>query len=63
VARELKAKVEDSAAEDTAQLAHDPNEVLMSPLIFTEITDPGLVRSPLFKLDDLFLRFDEIPLE
>jgi len=38
-------------------------EVLMSPVDFTEITDPNMARLPLFKLDDLFLRYDEIPAE
>lgn len=39
------------------------NEVLMSPVQYTSITDPELLKLPLYKLDDLFLRFDEIPQE
>ena len=41
----------------------DASEVIMSPVIFTEITDPEMVKSPLFKLDDLFLNYDDIPIE
>ena len=35
----------------------------MSPVIFTEITSLELAKSPLFKLDDLFLNYDDIPIE
>ena len=38
-------------------------EVIMSPVMFTEITNLDLMKIPLFKLDDLFLNYDEIPLE
>jgi len=41
----------------------DASEVIMSPVMFTEITDPEMVKSPLFKLDDLFLNYDDIPIE
>jgi len=41
----------------------DANEVIMSPVIYTEITNPEYEKLPLFKLDDLFLNYDEIPLE
>jgi len=41
----------------------DANEVIMSPVLYTEITDQVMEKLPLFKLDDLFLNYDEIPLE
>lgn len=44
-------------------MLEDTNEVIMSPVFFTEITDPEMQRSPLFKLDDLFLNYDDIPIE
>ena len=39
------------------------NEVIMSQVVFTHITDKDLLESPLFKLNDLFLNYDNIPLE
>ena len=44
-------------------MLQDENEIIMSPVIFTEITDLDLVKSPLFKLDDLFLNYDDIPMD
>ena len=39
------------------------NECLMNPINYTEITYPEFESIPKFQLDDLFLRFDEIPEE
>ena len=40
----------------------DANEVLMSPVIFTQISDlEEYQQMPLFKLQDLFLDFETIP--
>lgn len=46
----------------------DPNEVIMSPVVYTEVIDGDKEDSPylsmpLFKLQDLFLDFDKIPAE
>ena len=35
----------------------------MSPVIYTEITNKEYEKLPLFKLDDLFLNYDDIPQE
>jgi hypothetical protein len=58
----MKQKIEDETAADKMML-DDANEVIMSPVLFTEITNPDLLKLPLFKLDDLFLEYDNIPLE
>jgi len=47
-------------------ILEDPNEVIMSPVIYTEIIDADKEDSPyhqmqLFKLQDLFLDFESIP--
>ena len=44
-------------------MLEDSSEVIMSPVFFTDITDTDMVKSPLFKLDDLFLNYDDIPIE
>lgn len=62
IVQEMKAKIEDETATDKMML-EDVNEVIMSPVIYTEITNPEYEKLPLFKLDDLFLNYDEIPLE
>lgn len=41
----------------------DANEIIMSPIIFTQITIPEYLKIPIFKLDDLFLNYDELPVE
>lgn len=58
----MKQKIEVETAADKMML-DDANEVIMSPVIYTEITNPEYEKLPLFKLDDLFLNYDEIPLE
>mmetsp|Transcript_4467 Transcript_4467/g.7630 ORF Transcript_4467/g.7630 Transcript_4467/m.7630 type:complete len:339 (+) Transcript_4467:146-1162(+) len=63
IVRELREKVEDETATDKLMLEDSANEVIMSPVCYTEITDPESLRLPLFKLDDLFLNFDSFPLE
>ena len=35
----------------------------MSPIIFTEITNPEFEKLPIYKLDDLFLNYDDLPVE
>jgi len=45
------------------QLNDDESEVLMNPVDYTEFTNSDHYKLPLFKLDDLFLRYDEIPAE
>jgi len=35
----------------------------MSPVIYTQLSEPDFYKLPLFKLDDLFLNYDEIPIE
>jgi hypothetical protein len=61
IVRQLRNKVEDETAADLMMLEESANEVIMSPVAYTTITDPDLAKAPLFKLDDLFLRYDEIP--
>lgn len=41
----------------------DDSEVIMSPVMFTEVTMSDYHKLPLYKLDDLFLNYDDIPLE
>ena len=62
IVQEMKQKIEVETADDKMML-DDANEVIMSPVIYTEITNPEYEKLPLFKLDDLFLNYDEIPLE
>lgn len=62
IVHEMRQKIEKETVEDKMML-EDNNEVIYSPVIFTEITDPDTAKSPLFKLDDLFLNFDDIPIE
>ena len=62
IVQEMKQKIEVETAADKMML-DDANEVIMSPVIYTEITNPEYEKLPLFKLDDLFLNYDEIPLE
>lgn len=60
IVQEMKQAVQ---VENTAdQMMDDDCETIMSPLTFTEI-DYQHENLPMFKLDDLFLNFDNIPLE
>ena len=58
----MRQKIEDETAADKMML-EDVNEAIMSPVIYTEVSNPEFEKLPLFKLDDLFLNYDEIPLE
>lgn len=58
----MKNKIEDETDADKMML-EDANEIIMSPVIYTQITNPDYAKLPLFKLDDLFLNYDDIPLE
>ena len=65
IVRDLQALIQDQTDEDKIAL-EDPNEVIMSPVIFTEIIDGDKEDSPyrgspLFKLQDLFLEYENIP--
>jgi hypothetical protein len=62
IVQEMKQKIEDETAADKMML-EDINEVIMSPVIYTEITNPEYEKNKLYKLDDLFLNYDDIPLE
>ena len=62
IVQEMKQKIETETAADKMML-EDTNEVIMSPVIYTEITNPDFEKLPLFKLDDLFLNYDDIPME
>lgn len=62
IVKELQDKIEIDTEKDMLML-EDTSEVIMNPITFTEITDPELKKSPLFKLDDLFLNYDDIPIE
>ena len=62
IVQEMKQSIEAETAADKMML-DDANEVIMSPVIYTEITNQAYEKLPLFKLDDLFLNYDEIPIE
>lgn len=62
IVQEMRQKIEAETAADKMML-DDINEVIMSPVIYTEITNSDYEKLPLFKLDDLFLNYDEIPLD
>lgn len=59
---ELTKNIEDET--DIDKVYNDESgEIVMNPVIYTEITDNSLTKSPLFKLNDLFLHFEQIPEE
>ena len=62
IVMEMKQSIESETAADKMML-DDANEVIMSPVIYTEIQTQAWQKMPLYKLDDLFLNYDEIPLE
>jgi hypothetical protein len=62
IVQEMKQSIEDETSADKMML-DDAHEVIMSPILYTEITDQSMEKLPLFKLDDLFLNYDDIPLE
>jgi hypothetical protein len=65
IVKDLQTLIQDQTDEDKMVL-EDPNEVIMSPVIFTEIIDGDKEDSPyrgmpLFKLQDLYLEYENIP--
>lgn len=61
IVQEMSGKIEDETDADK-MLLDDNSEVIMSPVIFTEIkSDLSVERMQLFKLNDLFLDYDKIP--
>ena len=56
----MKNTIEEETAADKMMLENQ-NEVIMSPVMYTEITNKEYEKLPLYKLDDLFLSYDEIP--
>ena len=62
IVKEMQEKVESETVADKMML-DDDQEVIMSPVLYTEITASDSNKIPLFRLDDLFLNYDEIPLE
>ena len=57
----MQEKVEQETDKDKMMIDDDA-EVIMSPIMYTCITAPDAAKVPLFRLDDLFLNYDEIPL-
>ena len=55
----MKQSIEDETSADKMML-DDAHEIIMSPILYTEITDKSMDKLPLFKLDDLFLNYDDI---
>ena len=62
--QELSKAIEDETDTDKL-LLDDASEVLMSPVIYTEIKNEVFMsnKNPTFKLTDLFLHYDELPEE
>lgn len=62
IVQEMRQSIEDETDADKMML-DDAHEVIMTPILYTEITDHANEKLPLFKLDDLFLNYDDIPAE
>ena len=64
VHQELSNLIEDETDTDKL-LLDDANDILMSPVIYTEITNAQhqSIKNPTFKLTDLFLHYDQLPEE
>lgn len=62
IVQELKKNVESETIADKMML-EDDKEIIMSPVLMTEITQPDAMKLPLYRLDDLFLNYDDIPVE
>jgi hypothetical protein len=65
IVKDLQNLIQDQTDEDKMVL-EDPNEVIMSPVIFTEVIedekeDTNYRQMKLFKLNDLFLDYESIP--
>lgn len=61
IVKEMQDKVEQETDKDKMMIDDDA-EIIMSPIMYTCITAPDAGKVPLFRLDDLFLNYDEIPL-
>lgn len=57
---DLTAKIGEETDEDKL-LADDLNETLMAPVILTEVVNGDYSRLHFFKLNDLFLQYEQIP--
>ena len=63
IVKQMKKEVEAETVADKMML-EDDKEIIMSPILMTEFHGrEEAMRLPLYKLDDLFLNYDEIPLE
>lgn len=61
IVKDLQKLIQDQTDEDKI-IFEDANEVIMSPVIFTEILNSDqYAEMPLFKLQDLFLEYESIP--
>lgn len=60
--QEMSQLIEDETDTDK-MLLDDHTEVIMSPVIYTEITSDQVHKMPIFRLNDLFIEFDKIPEE
>lgn len=59
VVRELARIIEDET--DIDKVNTDSSDIVMNPVIYTEITDLSVAKGQSFKLNDLFLHFEQIP--
>lgn len=62
ILREMRESIPEETLEDKMML-DDANEILLEPIFYTEITSSKMNEQPLFRLDDLFLNYDDIPYE
>jgi len=62
ILREMRDSIPEETLEDKMML-DDANEILLEPIFYTEITSSKMNEQPLFRLDDLFLNYDDIPYE
>lgn len=61
IVKDLQKLIQDQTDEDKI-IFEDANEVIMSPVIFTELLNSDeYAEMPLFKLQDLFLEYESIP--
>ena len=57
VSKELSLSIEDETDIDKVY-NEESSEIVMNPVIYSEITDSNLAKGPFFKLNDLFLHFE-----
>ncbi len=62
ISEELSKNIEDETDIDKVY-NEESSEIVMNPVIYSEITDSNLAKGPFFKLNDLFLHFEQIPEE